>query len=381
MNKLSTLDVAVGVAAKLTTNDWWASALRLLFLRVVIVSAVALVTTEASATGPNVLVNGDFENNPPPNLGNNIGWPIPPWVLGTSGQTSNVVKVDGVYNYGTNGPWLDASGSAVSVKRHYLDIANGSNDFYQSFTPQCSGEVDFGGFFSTRANLPGTASVRIVQGVGTGGPVIGATNTISLPGGNSAHDPWTPVSFTVNVTAFTTYSFVVQMDNNMNFDEGFVRYRIDCGSTPTPTPTPTSTPPTPTPTSTPCAQVTGEARCLPNGGYSYTFTVTNNSGSVMSQILLTPDAGSTFTLSPQLTDLPAPLQNSQSTIVTTNISNIKPGDKVCFFMSLMSDKAPCCTTQVCPTLPRCGVIETVTPPPSTRQQRPPLPSRRGKRRP
>jgi YVTN family beta-propeller protein len=145
-----------------------------------------------------------------------------------------------------------------------------------------------------------------------------------------------------------------------------------CTGTPTPTPTPTSTPtPTPTPG---CAQVTGEARCLPNGGYSYTFTVTNNSGSDMSQILLTPLAGSTFTLSPQLFNLSSPLHNGQSTTVTTNIGNAKPGDKVCFFVSLMSDKAACCIVQVCPTLPSCGVIETGTPPPPRQ-----LP--RGKRRP
>ena len=149
------------------------------------------------------------------------------------------------------------------------------------------------------------------------------------------------------------------------------------------TPTPT---PTPTPTATPaCAQITGDARCLPSGGYSYTFTVTNNSGKPMSQILLTPVQGSTFTLTPQLTNLPTPLQSGQSTTVTTNISNVKPGDKVCFFVSLMSEKAPCCIVQVCPTLPRCGEASptpTVTSslPPTLRQQRPPPPSRQGRRR-
>ena len=140
-----------------------------MFWKTVIVSAVVFIATEASGNGPNVLVNGDFESNPPPNLGNNIGWPITPWVLGTSGQTSNVVKVDAVTNYYTNGPWFDASGSPSGTQRHYLDIANGANDFYQPFTPPCTGQVQFGGFFSTRANSSGTASIRIVQGVGTGG--------------------------------------------------------------------------------------------------------------------------------------------------------------------------------------------------------------------
>jgi hypothetical protein len=56
--------------------------------------------------------------------------------------------------------------------------------------------------------------------------------------------------------------------------------------------------------------------------------------------------------------------------VTTNIGNIKPGDKVCFFVSLMSDKAPCCNIQVCPTLPRCG---DVTPAPTVTSSFPPTP--------
>jgi hypothetical protein len=84
--------------------------------------------------------------------------------------------------------------------------------------------------------------------------------------------------------------------------------------------------------------------------------------------------------------------------VTTIIGNVKPGDKVCFFVSLMSDKAPCCIVQVCPTLPPCGGFSpTPTPtatatatattatgsasPATTRKFRPPPPSRRGKRRP
>jgi hypothetical protein len=165
--------------------------------------------------------------------------------------------------------------------------------------------------------------------------------------------------------------------------------------TPTASPVDTSSPtptPTPTPTATPgCAQITDYARCLPNGGYSYTFTVTNNSGKPMSQILLTPAQGSWFTLSPQLTNLGSPLQNGQSTIVTTTIGNIKPGDKPCFFVSLMSDKAACCIVQVCPTLPPCGGFTPTTTPTATatrsaspataRKLRPPPPSRRGKRHP
>jgi len=196
---------------------------------ILLATAATLMGTVAFAQ-PNELVNGDFESNPPPKWGNNIGHSIAPWVLGT-GDKSNVVKVDGPggYGYGTNGPESDASAPGAGVPQHYLDIADGRNDFYQSFIPRCSGEVEFGGAFSTRANLAGTASVAIMQGVGTTGAVVGSTNTINLSGGTSATDPWTPVSFTVAVTPPLQYSFVVTMDNNMNFDNGFVRYTRGCG--------------------------------------------------------------------------------------------------------------------------------------------------------
>jgi hypothetical protein len=185
------------------------------------------------ALAQNVLVDGDFESTPstPPLAnGNNIGHSIAPWVLGPGNQ-ANVVQVDGgsPYNYGSNGPQSDASAPGAGIPQHYLDIADGSNDFYQSFTAKCTGEVTFGGAFSTRANSPGSATVRLLNGVGTGGTVVGTTQTINLPAGNSQLDPWTMVSYTASITAGQTYSFDVSMDNNMNFDNGFVTYNQNCG--------------------------------------------------------------------------------------------------------------------------------------------------------
>jgi hypothetical protein len=111
-----------------------------------------------------------------------------------------------------------------------------------------------------------------------------------------------------------------------------------------------------------CAPVTDkDIHCDLNGGYSYTFTVTNSAGGDMSQILLTPLPGSTFTLSQELFNLPTPLHNGQSTTLSVSIGNVKPGEKICFFLSLMSDKAACCIVQVCPKLPKCG--DTYYPPP------------------
>jgi hypothetical protein len=202
-------------------------------IKTAILVLAATVTTGA-ALAQNVLVDGDFESTPPIpgplQFGNNIGHSIAPWVLGTGNQ-ANVVEVDGPggLSYGTSGPESDASHPGAGIRQHYLDIANGANDFYQTFVPPCSGDVEFGGFFSTRANSPGMANVTIRQGTGTSGIVVGTTNNVNLPGGNSATDPWTPVSFVVPVTGGVTYSFVVHMDDNLNFDNGFVRYKVQCG--------------------------------------------------------------------------------------------------------------------------------------------------------
>jgi len=105
-----------------------------------------------------------------------------------------------------------------------------------------------------------------------------------------------------------------------------------------------------------CAQVTTrEVACKADGagGYVYSFSITNNSGRDVHQILLTPPAGSTFTLSQQVFNLSTPLQNGQSTTLTVNIGNVKPGEKVCFLATLMSRDGPCCTVEVCPVLPSC----------------------------
>jgi len=105
-----------------------------------------------------------------------------------------------------------------------------------------------------------------------------------------------------------------------------------------------------------CAQVeTREVSCKADGagGYVYTFSVTNKSGKTVQQILLTPPAGSGFTLSQQVFNLPSPLPNGQAVTLTVNIGNVKPGEKVCFLATLMPADGPCCTVEVCPVLPSC----------------------------
>ena len=185
-------------------------------------TVILLATT---ATAAPVLTNGGFEQNPPNNYGNNINWSISPWVLG-GGDMANVVYVDGPggqtsYENSNSGPGFDATGGAG----HYLDIV-GSNDLYQEFTPLCTGEVQFGAYFTSRQNNAGTATVTIKDAAGT--TDISVPATVTIPGGNSGTDPWTLASFTTNLTANTTYRFHVSMDNNINMDNAFVNFGPDC---------------------------------------------------------------------------------------------------------------------------------------------------------
>ncbi|MDX1999705.1 MAG: hypothetical protein SF066_18445 [Thermoanaerobaculia bacterium] len=189
--------------------------------------ALSLGFATAATAQNNVLVNGDFELNPPPKFGNNVDFSIFPWVLG-AGDQSNVVKVDGPggYDYGSNGPESDASAAGPRRVRHYLDIV-GQNEFYQSFSPQCSGSVVFGASFSTRANDPGMATVSLYEGVGSGGTLV-ASNQVSLLGGNSRTDAWRQVTFSAPVEALETYSLVIFMENELNVDNVFARFVERC---------------------------------------------------------------------------------------------------------------------------------------------------------
>lgn len=198
--------------------------------------AIAGLLLALPAAAQNLISNPGFENNPPPAFGNNIGYGIAPWTLG-SGQTSNVVKVDGSvnFNYGNGGPILDANpATGTGVQQHYQDIASGANAFYQSFVvPICGGSAGqvrtatFSGWFSTRDNLAGNGSIAIRQGAGLTGTILASASAIMpapISPVTSASAPWVFVSGTVNVTAGSTISYVVDLDNNANFDEAFLTF-------------------------------------------------------------------------------------------------------------------------------------------------------------
>jgi hypothetical protein len=303
----------------------------------------AAMLLASGVSAQNVLVNGDFEASPPSVNGNNIGWSVAPWVVGTGNQP-NVVQVDGPggYNYGTSGPESDASAPGAGIPQHYLDVSGGENDFYQSFTPRCGGDVEFGGSFSTRANLAGTGSVAIRLGTGTTGALVGTTNVVSLPPGNSKTDPWKNVSFTVPVTAGTTYSFVVTMDNNVNFDNAFVTYKIKCA-----------------PETCMSAKIK-EAICDRNGTFTVSTQVTNNSGHPVQYVLIAPPPGATYSVSPNV--VPVTLGNGQSAAVTVTVTGATPGQQICLNYLLQdAEGRTCCSIRECFELPDCACLRILDP--------------------
>ena len=195
-----------------------------------VIGAGLMFTTGAYA---NELVNGDFELNPPTSgFGNHVGHPITPWVLG-SGGNSNIIRTNQGINSTGQGPLRDASNTSSGTIRNYLDVVGG-NEFYQTFKAKCSGEANFGGYFSTRGNQNGTASVTLRNGTGFTGSVVGQSNPVNLPRGNSHKDPWKLVSYASPVVAGNTYSLIIKMDNEMNFDEAFVKIK-GCEGKPDPT--------------------------------------------------------------------------------------------------------------------------------------------------
>ncbi|MDR7208080.1 Ig-like domain-containing protein, partial [Flavobacterium piscis] len=186
----------------------------------------------------NLILSGSFENVTTPAQGNNIGAIITPWVLVGLNQ-SNVILVDGpgpfVYGGGVSG-WgpqssADPGLANINTAQRYLDITNGSNDFYQSFTLTGSGTtiLTYSGFFSSRNAAPGslapstgTGSIRIVDGNGIAGVVRATTGNITVTNNTS----WTFIEGTVSLPA-GTYSYVVSMDDAMNFDNANLNGQCD----------------------------------------------------------------------------------------------------------------------------------------------------------
>jgi hypothetical protein len=170
-------------------------------------------------------------------------------------------------------PWQLAVRECQRKAQHYLDIANGQNKFYQSFTvPTCpaapagtAAKVTFGGYFSGRGDLGGTATIQLLQGTSLTGSVI-QTLTAVVPAGKSQTDPWIQVSGTTSLVYGSTFSYVVDMPNPVNFDNTSLTIEAN------PCPTGGDT----NPVIKGCLEDTKVAvKCNPNG----TYTVTLNGSS------------------------------------------------------------------------------------------------------
>lgn len=113
-----------------------------------------------------------------------------------------------------------------------------------------------------------------------------------------------------------------------------------------------------------CGVKTDEISCKTDGsgGYSYTFTVTNNTGHVVTDVLLTPKPGSGIKIYPQQPQLPpGGIAIGASLTFHVSLSGGKPGDKACFTVTLMTQDGECCTTEVCVVLPDCcGIAKDET---------------------
>lgn len=109
-----------------------------------------------------------------------------------------------------------------------------------------------------------------------------------------------------------------------------------------------------------CGVKTNDISCKAEGGggYLYTFTVTNNTGHVVTDVLLTPKPGSSLTINPQQPTLPAGgIAVGASLTLNATISGGKPHEMACFTVTLMTANGECCTTEVCPVLPDCcGIV-------------------------
>tara|TARA_R110002050_G_scaffold94765_1_gene197082 strand:+ start:66523 stop:70323 length:3801 start_codon:yes stop_codon:yes gene_type:complete len=179
----------------------------------------------------NLLIDSGFDNKTGLNYGNNIDVDISPWILG-SGDKSNIVKVDGAggYDYGNGGPFEDANPlTGAGEDQYYFDVASGSNDFYQSFIVTNNAKLTYGGYFSSRDGRTGTARLRVFTGSsGSSGALVADSGTFSVSpiAGSSQNTPWQLFEGVVYILA-GTYSFVVSMDNDMNFDEGYTTACLD----------------------------------------------------------------------------------------------------------------------------------------------------------
>lgn len=166
--------------------------------------------------GGSELTEAGFDGISGLSFGNNLGISIAPWV--NVGST-NVIQVDGLGGsvYGIGGPEYDARGGAGN----YYDI-NGSGLIYQVFILSSTTTIFYDGYFSARDGGTGNGDISIHLGIGDIGPVISTTGVVTT----SDNTAWTYTSNSATLSP-GTYSYVVNMDNFVNFDEAGLSFTCD----------------------------------------------------------------------------------------------------------------------------------------------------------
>lgn len=218
---------------------------------------------------------------------------------------------------------------------------NGAAAITFTITNQTSDPPQTGISFTDQ--LPSGVTVTSAPATACGGTVsISGGNTITFANGALAQGQH-QCQFVVNVKASSCGEFV---NDRTNFSQVTNLDVTGAQATLTVTDCPTTS----------CEVVSKEISCRTDdaGGYLYTFTVTNNSGYLGTDILLTPPANGNFTFSQQQFPLlPGGLADGASITLSVNINGGTPKQEACFYVTLLTADGECCTTRVCPVLPEC----------------------------
>jgi uncharacterized repeat protein (TIGR01451 family) len=192
--------------------------------------------------------------------------------------------------------------------------------------------------------LPTGVTVTSAPSTACGGAVsVSGGNSIVLSNASLASGQ-ASCQFSVNVKASSCGTFVNDRSNFSkvtNLDVTNAQATLTVTGCPPPTES--------------CGVKTNEISCNADGtgGYLYTFTVTNNTGGVVTDILLTPPANSGITLSDTQFHLSAGLANGASHTLQVTIKGGHAGQEACFYVTLITKDGECCSTRVCPLLPEC----------------------------
>ena len=184
----------------------------------------------------NILVNGDFSALPTLQssdrlrLGDNnftYAYTLPGWTFVLPEGKPNFVKVNlgapDNFSYYPTGPNSDVTNPGGVG--YYLDIGVSGSPAYQTLTVPSCGQAGvasyrFSGYFSGRDRSVGKGSISILEGAGVLGAELAKVTVVADSNiGGATTGGWFLASSTVNLTVGQIYTYVVKMDNAVNFDE------------------------------------------------------------------------------------------------------------------------------------------------------------------